>query len=87
MRKRTNSGELGAHVYNHDHSHYQGQNVHEVICRLKDERVRNLDGPRVTLRLDPDAIVDCLVSDKSTQWYCGLFAYRLEVSKAHLRSE
>jgi hypothetical protein len=84
MRQHTDSGKLGAHMDNHDDGHYHGQNMHDVVCRLEDEGIGNLNCPRIALRLYAHAIVDRLVAHQSAQWYRRLFAYRLEVAKAHL---
>lgn len=40
---RTDSGKLRAHMYNHDDCHYQSQDVREVVGRLEDECVGELD--------------------------------------------
>jgi hypothetical protein len=62
---RTDSGELGAHVNDHDHRHDQGQNVHEVVRSLEDERVCDLNRPRVAVCLDAGAAIDLLVAHES----------------------
>jgi len=64
MRKRTDSCELGAHMDNHDDGHNHGQNMHEVVRRLENEGIRNLNRARVALCLDAHAIVDRLVAHK-----------------------
>ena len=52
-------------MYNHDDGHYHGQNMHEVVRRLEDERIRDLNRPRITLCLYAHAIVDRLVAHES----------------------
>jgi hypothetical protein len=84
MRQRTDSGKLGAHMDDHDDGHDHGQDVHEVVRRLEDERIRNLDCPRIALCLYAHAIVDRLVAHQSAQWNRCLFAHILEVAEAHL---
>lgn len=61
-------------MYYHDHCHYQGQNVHEVVRRLEDERVRDLNRSCIALRLDSSAAIDFLVSNEGAQRYRRLFA-------------
>ncbi len=65
-RQRTDSCELGAHMDNHDDCHYHGQDMHEIVRGLEDERVRNLNRPRIAPRLNAHAIVDRLVTHKGT---------------------
>jgi hypothetical protein len=72
--QRTNSSELGTDVYYHDHCHYQGQNVHEVVRRLEDESVRDLNRSCIALRLDASAAIDFLVSNEGAQRYRRLSA-------------
>jgi hypothetical protein len=69
---------------NHDYRHYQGQNMHEVVRGLEDERVGDLNGPRVTVCLDPGAAIDLLPAHQRAQWYRRLCAYRREVAEAHV---
>lgn len=83
--QRTDSGKLGAHMYNHDNGHNQGQYMHKVVCRLEDERVCDLNRPRVALGLDAHAIRHVLVAHEGAQWYRSLCAYRLKVAEAHGR--
>lgn len=68
----------------HDHSHDQGQNVHEVVGGLEDERVRQLKRTRIALGLNAAAAADVLVAHQSTQRYRHLGAYRGEIAEAHL---
>jgi hypothetical protein len=56
-------------MYNHDHRHYQGQDMHEVVRRLEDERVCNLNRPRVALCLYPGAAIDLLLAHQRAQRY------------------
>jgi hypothetical protein len=70
-------------MYYHDHCHYQGQNMHEVVCRLEDERICDLNCSCIALCLNASAAIDFLVADKSAQWYRRLFAYRCEVAETH----
>lgn len=51
LLQHTDCRELGPHMYNHNHRHDQGQNVHEVVGGLEDERIRQLNRPRVACRL------------------------------------
>lgn len=64
LRRRTDSGELGAHMYNHDDGHDQCQNVHKVVGRLKDECVGDLDRPGIALRLYAHAVANVLVAHR-----------------------
>lgn len=59
---------------NHDHRHYQGQNMHEVVRGLEDERVGDLNGPRVAVCLDARAAVDLLLAHEGAQRDRGLRA-------------
>jgi hypothetical protein len=69
---------------NHDHRHYQGQNMHEVVRGLEDERVGDLNRPRVTVCLYPGAAIDLLPADQRAQRNCSLCAYRREVTETHV---
>jgi hypothetical protein len=64
MRKRTDSRKLGAHMDNHDDCHYHGQDVHEIVRRLENEGIRNLNRARIALGLDAHAVVDVLMAHK-----------------------
>ena len=61
---RTDSGKLGAHMNNHDHSHDQCSNVCEVVGGLEDEGIRKLNCARIARRLDAGAAADVLVADQ-----------------------
>jgi hypothetical protein len=41
-------------MQNHNNSHYQRSNVHEARGALKNNRIGELDIPRITIRLDAD---------------------------------
>jgi len=51
-------------VNDHDHRHDHGQNVHKVVCHGEDERVCDLNCPRIALGLDARAAVDLLLADE-----------------------
>jgi hypothetical protein len=68
----------------HDHCHYQGQDMHEVVRRLEDERVCDLNRSRVTVCLYAGATVDLLLAHQRAQWYRRLCAYRRKVAETHL---
>lgn len=74
VAQRTNSSEFGTDMYYHDHRHYQGQDVHEVVRCLEDESVRNLNCSRITLCLYASSTIDLLVAHKGAQRYRCLFA-------------
>lgn len=57
--------------------------MHEVVRSLENERVGDLNRPRVALCLYARAAVDVLVADERAQGYRGLCAYRREVAEAH----
>ena len=82
-RAHTDSGELGTDVEDHDNGHDEGQNVHEVVCDLKDERVCDLNGACIALGLYAGAAIDLLVAYERAQRYRRLCAYCREVAKAH----
>jgi hypothetical protein len=46
----------------HDHCHYQSQDMHEVVRRLEDERVCDLNRSRVAVCLYAGATVDLLLA-------------------------
>lgn len=83
MAQHTDSSELGTDMYYHDHCHYQGQNVHEVVRRLEDKGVRDLNRSCIALCLYAGAAIDFLMSYESAEWYRRLFAQRREVAKTH----
>lgn len=85
LRRHTDSGEFGAHVYDHYDGHDQGQDVHKVVSRLEDERIGDLNSPGIAACLDAHAIADILMAHSSAEGYRRLFAYRLEVAEAHCR--
>lgn len=53
-------------MYYHDHCHYQGQNVHEVVRRLEDQRVCDLNGTRIAFSWNACAAIDFLMPYKDT---------------------
>lgn len=53
----------------HDDGHDHGQNVHEVVGGLEDERVGNLNRPRVALCRYAGATVDVLLAHQRAQRY------------------
>jgi hypothetical protein len=71
-------------VNNHDDGHDQGQNVHEVVGGLEDERVGDLNCPRVAVCLYACTAIDLLLAHQSAQRYRGLCTYRREVAEAHV---
>jgi hypothetical protein len=71
-------------VDNHDNGHDQGQNVHEVVGGLEDERVGDLNCPRVAVCLYACTAIDLLLAHQSAQRYRGLCTYRREVAEAHV---
>lgn len=83
MAQHTDSSELRTDMYYHDHRHYQGQNVHEVVRRLEDECVCDLNCSCIALGLNTSAAIDFLVAHKGAQWYGCLCAYRCEVAETH----
>lgn len=74
VAQHTDSSELGTDMYYHNHCHYQGQNVHEVVRCLEDERVGDLNRSCIALCLYAGAAVDFLVAHEGAQWYRRLFA-------------
>lgn len=81
--RRTNGGKFGPHVNDHNHRHDEGEDVHEVVGGLEDERVGQHKRARVALGLDAAVTADVLVADQGAQWYRHLLAYRGEVAEAH----
>jgi hypothetical protein len=74
MAELTDSSELGTDMYYHDHRHYQGQDVHEVICGLEDKSIGDFNRSCIALCLYAGAVIDLLMAYESTQRYRCLFA-------------
>jgi hypothetical protein len=83
-RAHTNSGELGAHMDNHDYCHDHGQYVHKVVRYLEDEGVCDLNCPRIAARLYAGAATNVLLAHESAEWYRCLHTYCREVAEAHV---
>jgi hypothetical protein len=83
VAQHTNSSELGTDMDDHDHCHYQGQNVHEVVRHLENERVCKLNRSCIALGLDSSAAIDFLVPNEGAQRYRGLRAKCCEVAETH----
>ena len=62
VAQHSDRSKLGTNMYYHDHCHYQGQNVHEVVRCLKDEGVCNLNRSCIALCLYAGTSIDFLVS-------------------------
>ena len=67
----------------HDDGHDEGEDVHEVVGGLEDERVGQHERARVALGLDAAVTADFLVANQGTQRYRHLLAYRGEVAETH----
>ena len=86
--KLTDGSELGPHVYDHDGSHDESQNVHKVGTTLEDDGVGQLNVPRITVGLDASGPSDARGRPNQGAERNGRLAtYRLEVAEAHNVSE
>lgn len=66
-QRHTDGGELAANVDNHNDSHEQGADVGDAISALEDDRVGDLDGPRVAGWLYALGSVDTIAADHCAQ--------------------
>ena len=81
---RTDCRELAPHVYDHDDSHDERDDVCKACRALEDDGVGYRDGARITLRLDGMAASEFVRgAHQRAERKCCLGAYRLEVAEAH----
>jgi hypothetical protein len=72
-------------MQDHYNCHNQSHNMHEARRALEDNRVRELDVPRVAICLDPYAEFDIRdAADDRAEGKCCLVAEPVEVAECHL---
>ncbi len=54
---------------NHNNGHNHGHDVHEVVRRLENKRIGDLNRSRIAFRLDANIVIDFLVAYDCAQRY------------------
>ena len=83
--EHTDCGELGADVKDHDHGHYEGDDMGEGGSALEDDGIRELDVASVAIGFYPNAKIGIAnAAHEGAEGYRRIAAYRVEVAEAHI---